>query len=142
MAKFAYNNTKNVSTGHRPFELNCGYYPHFFFEEDTDPRSWSKTANKLSTKLQKLINICQENLHHAQELQKQAHNKDVKPKSYSPGGKVLLNSKYTKTKRNWKLEAKFFGPFQVLYFVDKQAYKLKLPKRWKIHNVFYVSLLE
>ena len=26
MAKFTYNNTKNVSTGHTPFELNYGYY--------------------------------------------------------------------------------------------------------------------
>ena len=26
MAEFAYNNAKNASTGHTPFELNCGYY--------------------------------------------------------------------------------------------------------------------
>ena len=26
MAKFAYNNAKNASTSHTPFELNCGYY--------------------------------------------------------------------------------------------------------------------
>ena len=39
MAKFAYNNAKNSSTGHTPFELNCGYHPRVSFEEDTDPRS-------------------------------------------------------------------------------------------------------
>ena len=27
MAEFAYNNAKNASTGHTPFELNCGYHP-------------------------------------------------------------------------------------------------------------------
>ena len=26
--------------------------------------------------------------------------------------------------------------------VDSQAYKLELPKRWRIHDVFYISLLE
>ena len=26
MAKFAYNNSKNASTGHTPFKLNCGYH--------------------------------------------------------------------------------------------------------------------
>ena len=53
-----------------------------------------------------------------------------------------MNSKYIKTKRNRKLEAKFFGPFRVLYPVGKQAYKLELSKKWKIHDIFHVSLLE
>ena len=88
------------------------------------------------------MTVCQKNLHHGQELQKRAHNKDVKPKSYASGNKVWLNNKYIKTKRNRKLEAKFFGPFQVLHPVGKQAYKLELPKRWRMHNVFHVSLLE
>ena len=86
--------------------------------------------------------VCRENLHHAQELQKQAHNKGVKPWSYAPGKKIWLNSKYIKTKCNRKLEAKFFGPFRVLHPVKKQAYKLELLKKWRIHNVFYVLLLE
>ena len=30
----------------------------------------------------------------------------------------------------------------MLHLVGKQAYKLKLPERWRIHNIFYVSLLE
>ena len=40
------------------------------------------------------------------------------------------------------MEAKFFEPFRVLYPVEKQVYKLELPRKWKIHNVFHVSLLE
>ena len=40
------------------------------------------------------------------------------------------------------MEAKFFGPFQVLHPVGKQAYKLELPRKWRIHDVFHVSLLE
>ena len=58
MAKFAYNNAKNLSTGHTLFELNCGYYPHIFFEKDTDPRSQSKSAVELSAKLQDLMTAC------------------------------------------------------------------------------------
>ena len=142
MAEFAYNNAKNWSTSHTPFELNCGYDPCVSFEEDTNPRSQSKSADELSAELQDLMTVCWENLHHAQELQKQAHNKGVKPRSYTSSDKVWLNSKYIKTKRNRKLEAKFFGPFRVLHPVGKQAYKLELPKRWRIHDVFHVSLLE
>ena len=32
--------------------------------------------------------VYQENLHHAQEIQKQAYDKEVKPWSYAPGNKV------------------------------------------------------
>ena len=142
MAEFAYNNAKNSSTGHMPFELNCGYHSCIFFEEDINPCSQSKSAEKLLAELQDLITVCRKNLHHAQKLQKRAHNKGVKPRSYDPVDKVWLNSKYIKTKHNQKLEAKFFRPFQVLHLVRKQAYKLKLSKWWSIYEVFHVSQLE
>ena len=88
------------------------------------------------------MTVCQQNLHHAYELQKQAHNKGVKPQSYAPVEKVWLSSKYLKNKRNHKVEAKFLGLFWVLHLVSKQAYKLKLLKKWRIHDVFNVSLRE
>ena len=142
MAEFAYNNDKNASTGHTPFKLNCGFHPRMSYKKDVDPRFQSKLADKLSAELRELIIVCQKNPHNAQELQKQAHNKGVKPRSYAPSEKVWLNNKYIKTKRNRKLEIKFFGPFRVLHPVEKQAYKLELPKKWRIHDVFHVSLLE
>ena len=40
------------------------------------------------------------------------------------------------------MEAKFFGPFQVLQPIGKQAYKLEFPKKWRIQDIFHVSLLE
>ncbi len=129
MAEFAYNNIKNASTGHMPFELNYGYHPRTSYEEDVDPRSQSKLADELAIELRELMTIYRENLQHAQELQKQYHDKHAKPRSYALGEKVWLNSKYIKTKRNRKLEAKFFGPFRVLHLVRKQAYKLELPKK-------------
>ena len=111
IVEFVYNNAKNASTGHMPFELNCGYHPRMSYKEDVDYRFQSKLPDKLLAELRELIIVCRENLHHTQELQKRAHNKGVKPRSYAPGKKVWLNSKYIKTKCNRKLEAKFFGPF-------------------------------
>ncbi len=126
MAEFTYNNANNASTGHTPFELNCGYNPRVSFEEDVDLHLRSCSANKLVEELRELMEVCYYNLLHAQELQKRAHDKGVKSRSYTLGEKVWLNSKYIKTKRNKKLESKFFGPFQVLYAVGKQVYKLEL----------------
>ena len=119
MAEFAYNNAKNASTGHTPFKLNCGYHPRVFFEEDIDPCSKSRFDNKLVEELRELIKVCCQNLLHAHELQKRAHEKRVKSRSFAPGKKVWLNSKYIKTKRNKKLKNKFFGPFQVFHTVEK-----------------------
>ena len=30
----------------------------------------------------------------------------------------------------------------MLYSVDKQAYKLKLLKKWKVYNIYYILLLK
>ena len=72
MAEFAYNNAKNASTGHTPFELNCDYHFRILYEEKVDPRSKSKSVDKLLVELRELIIICQENPYHIQELQKWA----------------------------------------------------------------------
>ena len=40
-----------------------------------------------------------------------------------------------------KLAPKCYGPFEILKKVSKVAYKLRLPKQMKIHNVFHVNLL-
>ena len=51
MTEFAYNNTKNASTGYIPFELNYGYHPYVFYDKDLDLRSKSRIAKKLSSQL-------------------------------------------------------------------------------------------
>ena len=142
MAEFAYNNAKNASFGYTPFKLKYGYHSRMFYKNNVNPRSKFKSVDKLSTKLRELIIVCRKNFYHAQKLQKQAYNRGIKPRSYATGNKVWLNSKYIKTKQNPKLKAKFFRPFRILHPVGKQAYKLELPRTWKIYDIFYKSLLE
>ena len=80
-------------------------------------------------KLRELINVCCQNLLHAQDFQKRAYDKGVKPWSYVMGEKVWLNNKHIKIKKNQKLKVKFFRPFRMLHQVGKQAYKMKLSAR-------------
>ena len=129
MAEFVYNNAKNASNGFMFFELNYGYHLWVFYKENINPCFKIKLANKLLAELQKLLTVCWENLYHTKELQKQAHNKGVKFKSYTLNNKVWLNSRYIKAKQNQKVKAKFFELFWVLYLIGKQAYKFKLPKK-------------
>ena len=58
IAEFAYNNAKNASTSHTPFELNCGFYLRVFFEDNVNPCSRSRSADKLVKELRELMNIC------------------------------------------------------------------------------------
>ena len=46
MAEFPWNNAKNASTGYTSFELNCGYHPRVSYDEDLNPCSKSRTAEK------------------------------------------------------------------------------------------------
>ena len=68
MAEFVYNNSKNASTGHTPFKLNCGYQPWMLYEEEVDLCSQSKLADELTKELRELMVVYYKNLHHAQEL--------------------------------------------------------------------------
>jgi len=55
----------------------------------------------------------------------------------------MLTTKNLKIKAlSPKLTPRFVGPFRVLDAVGSQAYRLALPNGYRIHNVFYVSLLE
>ena len=47
MTEFTYNNAKNVSTGHMPFELNCSYHLQMSYKKEVDSYSKSKLVNKL-----------------------------------------------------------------------------------------------
>ncbi len=58
MAEFAYNNTKNASTGHTSFELNYGYCPRVSFKEDVDSCLRSRSTNKLTEELKELMEVC------------------------------------------------------------------------------------
>ena len=58
MAKFAYKNTKNMSTNHMPFKLNCGYYYRVSYQEDIELFSKSNSADELSAKLAELMILC------------------------------------------------------------------------------------
>ena len=51
MAEFAYNNAKNASFGHIPFELNCNYHFKIFYKENVNTCFKFKSADELLAEL-------------------------------------------------------------------------------------------
>ena len=100
MAEFAYNNSKNTSISHTPFELNCDYHPYVSFKDKYNSYFRFFLAKRLAIELRELMNVCRQNFLYAQDLQKQVYDKGVKSRSYLSGEKVWLDSKHIKTKKN------------------------------------------
>ena len=88
MMKFAYNNAKNASISHTSFKLNYRYHLYISYKKNLNLHSKSKTTEELSSELQKLMIIYQQNFYYIQKLQKLAHNKSVKLQSYALGEKI------------------------------------------------------
>jgi hypothetical protein len=88
--------------------------------------------------------LCPQGLEKASETMRKYHDRKAKPAPvYKPGDLVMLNGKNLKTRRPArKLDAKLHGPFKVMKSMSPTALKFELPSRWRIHNVFHVSLIE
>ena len=62
---------------------------------------------------------------------------------YTVGQLVILNARHFKTRYpTRKFDYKMVGPFRILSIISPTAVRLNLPKKWRIHNSFYISLLE
>ena len=69
--------------------------------------------------------------------------KRIEAPSFKEGDLVMLDGRNIRTKRpSKKLAPKNYGPFKILKKIGTRAYKLELHPRWRIHDVFHVSLLE
>jgi len=142
MAEFAYNNSVTVGNGTSPFYANYGFHPAAVDppkEEPLNPAStayghWMQTVHEES---RKGLEAAQERMRRYTDPSKR------EPPAYQVGDLVMLNGRNIRTRRpSKKLDHKNHGPFQIEKIVSPLAVRLTLPRKWKIHNVFHVSLLE
>jgi len=142
MAEFAYNNSVTTGNGISPFYANYGFHPvapNPPMEEPFNPAStnyahWMSGVHEETRK----------GLEAAQERMRRYTDPGRKePPAYQVGDLVMLNGRNIKTRRpSKKMDHKNHGPFQIEKTISPLAVRLTLPRKWKIHNVFHVSLLE
>jgi hypothetical protein len=103
------------------------------------------TSAAFIERVQSSLSLARKFLIAAQQSQKAFAEKRCVKQIYKVGDKVLLSTKYLNlkhSKMNRKLLPKWIGPFEVVRVAGPVAYKLKMNPGWRVHHVFYVSLLE
>jgi len=142
MAEFTYNNSVTVGNGMSPFYANYSFHPMAIDPASTEPLNlaskvyahWMHTVHDES----------REGLEEAQERMSRYTDSTRKvPPTYQVGDLVMLSGCNIRTRQpSRKLDHKNHGTFQIEKIVSPLAVRLTLPQKWKIHNVFHVSLLE
>jgi hypothetical protein len=142
-AEFAHNAAINETIRTAPFKLTYGYHPRTPVGEVVEVVNPASAA--FVERLQSSLSFARKCLIATQQRQKALADKNRVEKTLKVGDKVLLSTKYLNLKyseKSRKLLPKRIGPFEVVQVVGPVAYKLKMNPCWRVHPVFYVSLLE
>jgi len=146
-AEFAYNNSKQASTGFTPFELDCGQHPNTPITSTMETSNHVPAASDFLGHWNNMIKIAKDTLLESQDRQTKYANQHRCHLEFNIGDKVLLatkniNNPVDKNRPTRKLAPKFIGPYTIFKIISTTAYKLDLPEIMRIHPVFHVSLLK
>ena len=142
IAEFAYNNALHSATGYSPFYATYGYNPTLSFTTPTT--STILAAKERVRQLQEIHEEVKTLIKIAVEQAKRNYDWGVQLQPYfKVGDKVLLqHDNIATTTPSKKLAPKFLGPFPIIAKLSDLLYRLKLPKSFRIHDIFHVTLLE
>ena len=136
--EFTHNNRRHAEQVHTPFKLIQGDNPI------SVPVTFSHTKYlSIKEKMKQMINDREEALA-AHELARTriANRKQLNFVPFRKDQKVWLDTRNLKMNHHKKIDPKWEGPFEIEEVLGPVTYQLKLPTTWKIHNMFYVTLLQ
>src|SRR5258705_8907252 len=143
MAKFAYNNATNATTGVSPFFANKGYHPEFTV--DLQVETSLAEAQAFVADLECIQAELKENIAQAQErYRKNADKHRTEAPELKIGNQAYVKAKFFRTRRpSKKLLEKNLGPYDVIGKPGTHSITLRLPHQFRsIHLVFHMSQLE
>jgi len=144
MAEFAYNNSVTTGNGISPFYANYGFHPRTLDPPNPDEEPINSASTVYAHWMKAVQDGARRGLEASQERMRRYEDPNRKPPpAYQVGDLVMLNGRNIKTHRpSRKMDHKNHGPFQIEKIISPLTVRLTLPRKWKIHSVFHVSLLE
>ena len=126
--------------------MNYGYHPrtptNMGLESEKVYADRVPAANEFVYEWQALDDYAYKCLSKAQDRMKDYADQFRRPVEYKVGDQVLLRSINLTMPGCRKFLPKYVGPFTVTKIINMNAYKLALPEKWRIADVFNVSLLK
>jgi hypothetical protein len=137
--EIAVNNYQQSSTQQSPYYSNYGMHiklPNQFSTLETSMPS----VEEFTKRMKEVMNTAKENMMSAQIKQKEQADKSRREtQSWKVGDRVFVS---TENFRGFnKLQEKFIGPFKIIKKINEVSYKVELPVKYQVHNVFHSSLL-
>jgi hypothetical protein len=145
----ANNSAVCFSTGFSPFEMNHGRKMRTELDAELEadgvaPRAVYPGAVELAERRARVEAEARERIQKAQEKQRKDAQQGRRAGEIAVGDKVWLsnrNMRLDEQGRARKLEALYFGPYEVLEMHGSNAAKIQLPAGCKLHPVFNLDLL-
>lgn len=146
LVEFAYNNARQASTAMTPFFLNSGQHPNLPLGIAVQSSAAQRVPAVLDYvgRMDRQIALARSHIEAAQQRQKRYADTKRRDGSFEVGQRVMLSTAHLKLSEGTtrKLAPRWMGPYPVVERVGDVAYKLKLPRRMRVHPVFHVSCLK
>jgi transcription antitermination factor NusG len=137
--EMAINNYQQSSTKQSPYYLNFGMHIKLPNQVNSTESSMPSVEH-FTKRMSEIMKTAAENMKIAQNKQKEQADKNRRETpNWKVGDSVFVSTKNFKGFN--KLKEKFIGPFKIIEKLNNVSFRVELPFKYQVHNVFHSSLL-